>query len=115
MRSSASPPKTIAPSRPLPTGRASTHWVAGRRYQRLNGSSGAVAELVKRFVSGATLREASTAGTRASAVAMEKRVFIKATSEARESAHERVAKLFRRHAGGLFEGDAKTIGALVAA
>ena len=27
--------------------------------------------------------------------------------------HERVAKLLGRHAGGLFEGDAKTVGALV--
>jgi hypothetical protein len=34
------PPKTIAASRPLPIGNASTHCFAGRRYQRLSGSSG---------------------------------------------------------------------------
>src|ERR1035441_8330493 len=34
------PPKTIAPSRPLPTGSALTQLVADWRYHRLNGSDG---------------------------------------------------------------------------
>jgi hypothetical protein len=34
------PPKTIAPSRPLPTAKAETQSGAGWRYQRLNGSAG---------------------------------------------------------------------------
>ena len=33
-RSSGSPPKIIAPSRPLPMGSASTQWLAGAVYQR---------------------------------------------------------------------------------
>jgi hypothetical protein len=41
MRSWSTPPNTIAPSRPLPTASASTHFAAGRRYHKLNGSSGA--------------------------------------------------------------------------
>jgi hypothetical protein len=36
-RSLATPPKTMAPRRPLPTGNASTHWAAGWRYQSLRG------------------------------------------------------------------------------
>src|ERR1019366_783390 len=42
------PPNTMAASRPLPTGNASvSHLVAGRRYQRLNGSSGGEASCKK--------------------------------------------------------------------
>src|SRR5690606_28820689 len=34
IRSYLAPPQTMAPSAPLPSGSASTHWVAGRGYQR---------------------------------------------------------------------------------
>src|SRR5690606_36503959 len=40
-RSERPPPHTIAPSRPLPSGRASTQRVAGRGYQRRRGRCGA--------------------------------------------------------------------------
>src|ERR1022692_4917192 len=42
MRSLAMPPNTIAPSRPLPTGSASSHSTAGWRYHRRKSASAAV-------------------------------------------------------------------------
>src|SRR6478672_11607262 len=41
MRSCFAPPQTIAPRRPLPSGRASTHCVAGRRYQSRSAEASA--------------------------------------------------------------------------
>ena len=41
MRSSAMPPNTIAPMRPLPIGRASVHFSAGCVYHKRNGGFGA--------------------------------------------------------------------------
>jgi hypothetical protein len=42
MRSSATPPKIIAPRRPLPSGRASVHSRAGLRYQRSFSPTGSL-------------------------------------------------------------------------
>ena len=47
-RSCSMPPNTMAPSRPLPTGRASTHCAAGWRYQRVSGLSDEVGDRLSR-------------------------------------------------------------------
>src|SRR5689334_14319553 len=48
MRSCAAPPKTIAPRRPLPTGRASVRICAGLVYQRVVCAPAAVTERRRR-------------------------------------------------------------------
>src|SRR6185503_5885012 len=52
-RSCTTPPNTMAPRRPLPTGSAPTHSLAGARYQRVSGESGGGACPVRRGAGGA--------------------------------------------------------------
>src|SRR5580693_172795 len=52
MRSCAIPPKIMAPMRPLPTGRASTHSLAGARYHSVSGDWAAATDATARTTIG---------------------------------------------------------------
>src|ERR1039458_113665 len=69
MRSSGTPPNTIAPNRPLPMGKPSTLFSAGLRYQSVRSP-------VSPLAGGAALADGVRAGGRAGRVARKSRRFI---------------------------------------